>query len=681
MNTDIVLNRSEKDIFNDLCVLCSSSGYVHALAYLHVRECRIGAMEEIEKNNLSYIFEDIKLMRTEFSVLHGCLIKEPIDYSVPSVSVIEKYCNESDRLLNELHQSMCGLYEATFEKIEKGEMRRERLDGPCFREPMFYSGDSAYSSQYRDFFVDKYGKDNEWFVKNKHFSISEAYQFALAVKKLLESKFRCFIENIVRNRENPDSCLSAFEFTIEELVHFTKLSSDKISTILSVFVLPDGEINNQYKSAQDYNSINSFPIIKKNETYIVFDTYSLNESLYQSPFYWMMSDLCYLETAKKNRGAFAEEFSANRLRKVFGDQHVFLNVEIFKKKGQRIGEIDVLVVFGDRIIVLQAKSKQLVVASRKGDGDSLWNDFQKAVQSACDQGYSCGNFLINEKITLKTNEGLVVPLPINIKKVYILCVISDHYPGLSFQCGEFLSFVPTKGIASPYVMDVFLLDLMTEVLDSPLCFLKYIDRRTDLNLIFLSSNEINILGYYLENDLWIKIDKDFHFVDDRWGRRLSLLMLVRRDNVVGPWTQDALLPHFPDNSLGKILKQVASGRDPAVLELGFDVLSMDETNTSILNEKIGKSVFLANESHLPVNFSILNTSKSMGFTFMCNELSDEVAIRKLKELCLMRKYYQKYNDWKGVCLDPKDGRIRFFLFLQFKWKFDKEMALLTINFK
>ena len=74
---------------------------------------------------------------------------------------------------------------------------------------------------------------------------------------------------------------------------------------------------------------------------------------------------------------------------MFGTDRVFQNVEILKSTGQILGEIDVLVIFGNRVIVLQAKSKKLTLEARKGNDRQLQEDFKKAVQDAVDQSFKC----------------------------------------------------------------------------------------------------------------------------------------------------------------------------------------------------------------------------------------------------------------------------------------------------
>ena len=99
----------------------------------------------------------------------------------------------------------------------------------------------------------------------------------------------------------------------------------------------------------------------------------------------MCTDEAYAPTALRHRGEFTEALAFERLTHVFRADRVFQNVEIFKSKGEILGEIDVLVIFGNRAIVLQAKSNRLTLQARKGNDLQLQSDFKAAVQDSVDK--------------------------------------------------------------------------------------------------------------------------------------------------------------------------------------------------------------------------------------------------------------------------------------------------------
>ncbi len=139
----------------------------------------------------------------------------------------------------------------------------------------------------------------------------------------------------------------------------------------------------------------------------------------------------------EHRGSFTEEFAFERLKRVFGENLVFKNIDIFDSK-KKVGEIDVLVVFAGRAIVLQAKSKKLTIEARKGNDLSLRNDFKKAIQDSYDQAFDCSIFLSDSQYKLFSADGMELKIYRKFEEIYPVCLVSDHYPALTFQSTQFL---------------------------------------------------------------------------------------------------------------------------------------------------------------------------------------------------------------------------------------------------
>lgn len=85
-----------------------------------------------------------------------------------------------------------------------------------------------------------------------------------------------------------------------------------------------------------------------------------------TPFYWMVADRAYRAAASTNRGAFTKQFTADRLASVFGAANVHSGVTVLRGS-MTVTDIDVLVTFGDRAIVLQCESKRLTLEARRGN--------------------------------------------------------------------------------------------------------------------------------------------------------------------------------------------------------------------------------------------------------------------------------------------------------------------------
>jgi hypothetical protein len=350
------------------------------------------------------------------------MLKTEIDTILPSPSVIQAYLDRTEDLLEELHYSMM---KPVMEKIDFTKAISEEYNpffsGGALREPIFYSGESAYDFQYRDISTWKYKKDDQWLIANKGFSIQHVKVIWDAIKKYQNKKVLITLEKAVGQNPNEWTMLPTYTFTLEEIAIEADIDLSIVSAVIKSFAIPNGEQNKGFQTLSDFNVVNAYPIIPLENEYLLYQHYSLSQAFYETPFYWFSESENYFDIAMKNRGEFTEEFTAERLKLVFGKNRVFTNVNIIDTSKTIAGEIDVLVSFANRAIIVQAKSKKLTFAARKGNDNSIKDDFKKAIQNAYDQGLSCANLINTGNYKLVDSNGSDIQLPSSLKK-YIFFV-------------------------------------------------------------------------------------------------------------------------------------------------------------------------------------------------------------------------------------------------------------------
>jgi hypothetical protein len=674
--------RSEQEIFEELSALCGSAGYAQALAHLCLRDNVVGYWDQMTPEDLGGWFRSDRLIRTEISTLVGLMVKAPIDFTLPSREVLKSYVTRSDALLSELHEAMGA---AGFKPAEWTQMAAAGANpfqqGNVLREAIFYSGDSAYSFQYRDFAPKKYGRDDAWLETHKGFSISEARQVTDIVGRIQNDKLAACLTakgRIVFDQ----SVVEGFTFSAEEVVEYSHLAVKRVRAVLDAFSVGPDEHNQGFRTLHDFNVMNAAPLIQiAHGEYLLFDAYNFFEALYETPFYWMGADKTYAPIALKHRGFFTEEFARERLEVVFGKKCVFPNVNVVASKGKRLGEIDVLVTFGDRAIVLQAKSKRLTLESRKGNDKQIQGDFKKSVQDAYDQGCLCASILNDPDYQLTDVAGNNIPRPVPFKEIYVLCVVSDHYPSLAFQARQFLELKESDTIKPPFVLDVFALDVIAEMLDSPLRFLSYISRRTGYADRVLAAHELTTLGYHLKSNLWLDAETDMLVLSDDLSTDLMIAMAARRDGVSGRRTPEGILTRFTGTPVAAVIGQIEAVAEPAAIDLGFLLLTLGEDAVDLANKAIPKIVRMARSDGKPHDMTVAIDKESAGLTIHATDRPDEIASAGLRDHCLRRKYLQKASTWYGICIRPSDERLRFALKLDFPWTEDSQLdqALQDMN--
>jgi Nuclease-related domain len=581
--------RKESEIFSDLSEICASPGYVHAIAFLCFQNDVISYTGALTPEDIYQKSSKDFLVRTEVSTLLGLACKKQLITDLPSPEVIQGYIDKTKSLLEELHQSIMSPIQYIVDSSKlKDKSFNPFEDGLVLREAIFYSGESAYDFQYRDLSKIKYEKDNAWFLKNKGFSIQKVIDVVTSIKSLRNIKINDVVQSLLDKDPSEWSVLSAYKLTAQEISDISNIEIDVVRLIIESFVSPIGI--DKFNSLDDFNPQNAYPIIQLSECeYLLFQIYSLTQALYETPFFWFNDDADYRSTAMRHRGEFTENFSAERLKLVFGEDRVFLNIDIYNSK-RKAGEIDVLVIFADRAIVLQAKSKKLTIDSRKGNDNSLKNDFKKAVQDACDQAYLCAKLLNDKNYKLIDKNGNELSINRKYEEIYPFCVISEHYPALSFQSRQFLRFQESENVKSPFVMDIFLLDVMTEMLQSPLRFLSYINRRVSYGDKIFSTHELTILSYHLKNNLWVDDEYTMVILEDDISVDLDLAMLTRRDGAPGLDTPEGILTKYKETIFDQIIRDIDKLEHSAIISLGFTLLSLSGDSIKIINNGISELI-------------------------------------------------------------------------------------------
>ncbi len=672
--------RAEQDIFNDLAELCAAPGFVHALAWMSLRDNYVTFDGAMDSQALADSYAPGRTVRTEFSTLIGLLIRQPIDLSEPAPVDIQALFDRTNALLKELHERlgrpMWNSIIQMAKAVQQGESERPpspftRAD--VLREPIFYGGESAYSFQYREMALERYAADEAWLIANKGFSIVDAQNVAEAISDIQKERIVEALSRLPAEAKSFPSLLPAFTTTADELAAHCGRPVGTVRAVLEA-LSATAPANQDFTSLGAFNLANACPIIALPDSrYIALQTYGILESLYDSPFYWMIGDRSYRAKAAAHRGVFTEQFVAKRLRAVFGEQHVHCNVNI-DGPSDRVSEMDVLVLFGDRAVIVQCKSKKMTLESRKGNDQTLRDDFQKAVQDAYDQGLLCARSLGQSDLDFVKEDGSKLDIP-ELRHIYILCAVSDHYPVLTVQARQFLAYEEDGVIHAPLVADVFLIDVLAEMLASPLRLLTYIDRRVGYAERVHGTNELAILGYHLSQNLWFDDETDMAMVLDEYSLDLDTAMMVRRGGVPGPATPAGILTKFTGTHVARIIEQIEHEANPDLIDLGFLLLDINGDTVKQVDQGMKDVARRTRQDGRAHDFTLGFDTGDAGLTIHCSR--ERSAVAALVDHCRRRKYVHHANNWFGLLVRETDGLPKLSLATRFPWKRDTGMDGLT----
>lgn len=674
--------RSEQEILSELKDLCVQDGYLNAISYFCFKSGYIFCGEEITSEDLINTYSKKNLIGSEIKTLLGFSIKNGINTNSADSHLIQSYIDRTNNLLDELHKTMvekAGI--ELFGDFPNSEMPvRKEKDFPnsYFREAIFYSGMSAYNFQFADFAIDKYFNDNERLIETFGISIYECIEICNTISEITLANVNASFNNFDSLKEmftDNNFLINLFKFSKSNILSKCSVNEDSIDIFLSLFSVDEDERNTHFNELHDFNIIQAKPLLKiSSNEYLSLDSSFIFQSIYESPFYWFMQDHNHKDIAIKNRGKFAEEFTYKQLRKVFGDSNVFMNLEIYSSPNNRLGEMDILVQYSDRLIIIQTKSKGLTLAAQKCNDDTLKDDFRKAVQDAYNQGLICSNAILDNKNYIVGTDGSRFKLNNKINDIFIFCLTSSHYPALTVQSAHFLEYQTNSIIHPPYVMDIFFLDVLCEFLDNPLYFMSYLKKRLRYLKKLRVSSEHSVLGYHLTRNLYIDEKYSGIVLEDDLAQHIDTSFLARRTNAPAEKTPEGILTRLKNTPFDELITQIKDNTDPSIIKFGEILLELSEdTIIELTNhlEAVAKDTKVTGVHH---DYTILNDS--FGITIHCNKRDYKEAYDSLKRHCENRKYTQQVHQYYGACVD-ENFTIRFCLSLDYPFYYSQEMDMRT----
>jgi hypothetical protein len=221
-------------------------------------------------------------------------------------------------------------------------------------------------------------------------------------------------------------------------------------------------------------------------------------------------------------------------------------------------------------------------------------------------------------------------------------------------------------------MDIFAIDAITEMLQSPLQFLSYINRRSNYAVQIMASNELAVLGYHLTKNLWVESNTHLMQLADDFSAPLDIAMGVRRAGIEGAATPKGILTHFGNTTAGRIVKQIENRPEPATIDLGFLLLTISGqaiTEMNLVVDRLAARTRADGKVH-DVTFAYKEGS---GITIHCTDEPVHVAGPRLDSYCQLRKYKQKAKEWFGLCMSSKGPDVRFGVSLLYPWTQDSTM--------
>lgn len=657
-----------KSTLDRIEALLKEPGYIYTMALILLRDLFFNPEDTADINWQEH------LSFQELTLLAGLLVKNPIDFTMPSEEESAKRFEMTYELFLELHQKHAQRFIKRLEDYTRREDSQDSVGdgyrrmfgaGEIMTEPMWYSGSGAYDFQYLSFAVKKYKADESWILQNIGIDVALMSYIAAELKKLSEYKFANYSR--LGAKDFADACKLALSTLCVDAAEITQIAGDKASAFTAAFSLTPGEVNGELTLPGQRNVLQSQPIVcLPDGRYFIPIEFNLSESIYESPFYWMNKDKAYLPDAKTHRGISAQDIAAELLCDVFGQSNVFTEVKVEKAKGKTITDIDVLAVAGNKAVIVQVKSKRLTELARMGDDDTLAGDFQLAIQNAYNQALLSRQAVLEQTSKLIV-DGKEIHLSEKLDEAYLLCVTLDHYPAVTHQVDVYLKRNQSDPV--PIALSIFDLDLLAFYLKDPFEFMYYLRQRVSLNSYFKADSEMALLGFHIKRKLF-KGEGDLEVVDQSFAQLIDANFQVFRGSVPKTKAADKLYAEWKNKEFAKLIEQVKAIGDPDATDAIFLLydLAGEGADKLVRNIKIVKSK--TEKDHHCHDARMMFDGNEIGVTILCEDSPNNLH-KKILSLLTLNKYRFRTPRWLAVgCVAGSPNLVDAIAFDDGPWKED-----------
>ena len=557
-------SRSEAQIIEDLRALAQSDGALHEISSLIYRDFFVTVDRRDGRviDDPAHRWSTSKLNKNEMLLLLGLMVQSPTDRSYAVPSAREGFAACADKLFREFHDRVLDDVASTFDPKTRFFVERENSIGIFGREAIYYGAENFYIHQFLEFSRQRYGEDAKWLLENVGISIRPMLDITRFILNHINAQMTAVGHlrdhgHQLSNRDLTKSLLIAKE-------EVRKMFGAKSDAFFAKFVTPITATNKGFTDPFAINAVALAPIVEMGDYLYVPMQYRLCESIYESPFFWMMGDNKYADTHSEHRGVFLEKTAAHILCSVFGPQNVYENVVIARNARDRGGEIDVLVVYGEFVIVVQAKSKRITLKARAGETDALKTDFKGAIQDPYRQALECIELIkAGAKCIAKDGKELEFH---TFPRFFPMVVLSDPFPASTMLSRTMLE---RGDKIAPVIWDIGVLDCIARLLPTPIEMLFYLKCRSDAFDNIVSDSEYNYLGYHIQSKLALPPDSDLMMLEQDFATVVDDFMIAA-DLGIEAGRPVGILEHLDIPVVSELLTELKNA-DPRVASVVIDL--------------------------------------------------------------------------------------------------------------
>jgi hypothetical protein len=431
-----------------------------------------------------------------------------------------------------------------------------------------------------------------------------------------------------------------------------------------------------------FNPLVQTPLIAFDGRYLMPSLATCYDALLSTFHYDLIRDSAYRNIYDNARANWLEERAASAIGNLFKDAQVGWRLSYGPKKAR--SEVDGLVHYDNKLILIQCKWKDLTLDARTGNVEAAQTDIKASIQAAFLQGVRAREFVRSAREPVEfVGEGgrKIVINPSRIRDIYIVSLAGRG--GMAVIAANLPTLAPVGMFPAhdyPWAVGLIDLEVVCQFFELPSQLFDYLKRRAAITLDrrFRIHDEWDMLGMYLGGHLDAthpRFEGYDSIVMSRIDDNISNHLLARTRPSLPPTVKPRRqIPEF----WFKLLTEIEGCDQLGKTDFITAILGMPDEFLESVSEMTLKCMNLSAADGRIHSFSLFHERSSCGIAVITGRGQPEEISRRLEVLCQAKKYRLKAVKWLGVGIDvslPNPPHV--IAYLDHPWVRDKEMARFT----
>ena len=184
----------------------------------------------------------------------------------------------------------------------------------------------------------------------------------------------------------------------------------------------------------------------------------------------------------------------------------------------RLVECDGLLIVDDVAIVVEAKAGALSDRARSGNGARIKSDLERLITKAAEQAGRLRELILKDRLVVRRDRS-TMDLS-GVKEVYTVTVTLEDLNHVTTVTDNLVRNGLLKDTFVPWIVNLFDLRIVSEIVARPAEMLLYLRRRTlpELTRTVVAPDELDYFMYFLSSGLYVESDPDVEQLEWRHAR-------------------------------------------------------------------------------------------------------------------------------------------------------------------